>query len=355
MSKILITGGAGFVGSSLAILFKQANPTCKIICLDNLNRRGSELNIPRLRHAGIDFVHGDLRNKEDLNQIGAVDWLIECAAEPSVHAGAQDPNYLINSNFNGLLNCLEHLRINGGKLIFLSSSRVYPIAGLRNIPLKPHNNRLEIDTKQQLALGVSEQGISEQFSISGARSLYGVTKYAGELFIEEYAASYDLQAVVNRCGVLAGPWQMGKVDQGFFALWTARHLFSGCLSYMGFGGEGLQVRDVLHVRDLFNLLQIQMQNFSSHIGKVYNVGGGKANSVSLRELTDLVVEITANKIPITADAATREADIPYYVTDNSQVMAATNWQPQVSIPELAQEVVDWLTKNQILLKPIFQV
>ena len=96
---------------------------------------------------------------------------------------------------------------------------------------------------------------------------------------------YGLRAVINRCGVISGPWQMGKVDQGFVVLWLSRHLFGGPLSYMGFGGHGLQVRDVLHVDDLYDLIVRQLNGLNEYSGSLFNVGGGMASSVSLRELT----------------------------------------------------------------------
>src|ERR1700736_2343975 len=116
------------------------------------------------------------------------------------------------------------------------------------------------------------------------RSLRVATKLCSELIIAEYMALYGLRAVINRCGVLAGPWQMGKVDQGFVVLWAAQHLFGGALSYNGFGGAGLQVRDALHVEDLCRLVRDQAAQIATHRGKTYNVGGGAERSVSLAEL-----------------------------------------------------------------------
>lgn len=354
MKSLLITGGAGFIGSSLAILFKQHVENLEVICLDNLSRKGSELNLPRLKSHGIQFVHGDVRNSEDLSKLKAVDWLIECSAEPSVHAGFNEsPAYLINTNLNGLINCLEFLRQKGGKLIFLSTSRVYPIKALRELPLKPQGERLVLQTSKQI--GLSSEGISEAFTLEGPRSLYGTTKLSGEHFIQEYCQMYQLEAVINRCGVLAGPWQMGKVDQGFMALWVAMHYFEGALNYMGFGGEGLQVRDVLHVEDLFYLLRYQMQDQHAQTGQVYNVGGGIQNSVSLRELTEIVKRITAKKCHIGSVSHTKEADIPYYVSDNTKVMQALPWQPQISVEMIVEQIYQWLHQHRTVLESVFQV
>lgn len=344
MKRIAITGGAGFVGSSLAILLKQHKTNVDVVCFDNLSRRGSELNLPRLKEHGITFIQGDVRNPEDFERLGIVDWLLECSAEPSVHAGyGQSPRYLINTNLNGLLNCLEYLRQHGGHCVFLSSSRVYPIPALRALPLTPNGSRFELSGK----------GISENFTLNGPRSLYGATKLSGELFVEEYCHTYGLNAIINRCGVLAGPWQMGKVDQGFMALWVASHLYNGSLKYMGFGGEGLQVRDVLHVSDLFNLLMIQMENIEDHNGVVYNVGGGMENSVSLRELSEKVSAITGRTLAIGSDPDTRQADIPYYVSDCSKIFEKTNWKPTQSVDDIIVDIYAWINKHHEMLKPIF--
>lgn len=355
MKKILITGGAGFVGSSLAISFKQQHPASQVICLDNLSRRGSELNLPRLREQGVEFMHGDVRNSEDLAKVGKVDWLIECSAEPSVHAGyGESPAYLVNTNLLGLINCLEFLRVHGGKLVFLSTSRVYPIAALKQLPLTLQAQRFAIDTAATVQ-GIHQGGVAEDFTLKGSRSLYGATKLCGELLIEEYSQMYDIPAIINRCGVLAGPWQMGKVDQGFMALWVAKHVFGGALKYMGFGGEGMQVRDVLHVDDLYQLLIRQMATPNDHQGEVYNVGGGLANSVSLCELTQQVAAITGKHCQIGCDPITREADIPYYVTDITKVNQKTQWKPQIGVQQLIEEINAWMCAHKDALSPIFQL
>lgn len=347
---ILITGGAGFVGSNLAVMFAGAGD--QVTCLDNLHRRGSEFSLSRLRAAGVDFIHGDVRNIEDFEAIPAADVVIECAAEPSVHAGYMTGvRYLMNTNLVGAFNCLEYCRRHQSALIFLSTSRVYSIAGLRGLPLRRHGERLVLPPGENGA-GWSEQGINEDFPTAGPRSLYGATKLSAELLVEEYNTAYGLKTVINRCGVLTGPWQMGKVDQGFFVLWAARHLYGGALAYTGFGGEGHQVRDVLHVADLYDLLRLQLAVMDVHSGRTYNVGGGREVSVSLAELTKSCAARTGRTIDLGSVPETQPADIPFYITDTSRVRAATGWSPTRPIPAILDEVLEWLALHQRQLQPI---
>jgi len=350
--RILITGGAGFVGSSLAVALRRAAPDSHIICLDNLKRRGSELILARLREAGVEFVHGDIRQAQDLEQVKPVDLMIECSAEPSVGAGyGGSPDYLLQTNLIGAVNCLEYLRRFGGDLLFISSSRVYPITPLRALPLELSGERLEIGPAAA-GQGWSAAGISEAFPMAGHRSLYGATKLSAELLIAEYAHMYGMRAVVNRCGVLAGPWQMGKVDQGFMVLWVARHIYQGKLSYNGFGGRGEQVRDVLHVDDLFDLLTLQMENMDKYAGEMFNVGGGRGHSVSLRELTSLCERCTGQKIEIGSVPETNIFDVPYYITNNERITAASGWAPRRSVEQTVRDIAEWLSKNKNALAPI---
>ena len=351
--RILVTGGAGFVGSNLALAFKRDRPSASVLAFDNLKRRGSEFALDRLRAGGVEFLHGDVRSPTDLASTGAVDLLIEASAEPSVHAGYDgDPNYLIHTNLLGAANCLEHARQHGAALVFLSTSRVYPIASLRALPLDRIATRFALRADAQIP-GASTAGISEEFALGGSRSLYGATKLSAELLIEEYRAMYGIRALINRCGVISGPWQMGKVDQGFIALWMARHLFGGPLSYMGFGGDGLQVRDVLHVDDLYDLLVRQLADLERNSAQgFYNVGGGMENSISLCELTAFCQEISGKRLEIGRVAETRDADVPYYVSDCSAVTGATGWKPQRKLRTVLEDVWRWLVDNRDQVKSV---
>ena len=162
-----------------------------------------------------------------------------------------------------------------------------------------------------------------------------------------------MKGIVNRCGVLTGPWQMGKIDQGFVALWVARHLWNGELAYIGYGGTGKQVRDVLHVEDFYQLLKIQIERLDEFSGCIFNVGGGRELSVSLCELMDLCREVVGKKISISSIPKTRPADIPYYVTDYRLVQEATNWTPHRTLKDIICDISKWLQENEAILRPIF--
>lgn len=349
---ILVTGGAGFVGSSIALGLHANNADYKVIALDNLKRRGSELSLPRLREGGVSFMHGDIRQAEDLESAGDVDIIVECSAEPSVLAGYGDsPKYLLGTNLTGTLNCLELARRQNAGIVFLSTSRVYPMGTINTLNLKEEETRFSLKDDQSIP-GVSAKGISEQFPLDGSRSLYGATKLCSELILQEYLAMYGLRGVVNRCGVIAGPWQMGKVDQGVVVLWMARHIYGGTLKYIGYGGEGKQVRDILHADDLVSLVIYQMEHLEMFSGETFNVGGGADVSVSLSELTAICREITGNSIEIGSDPQNRAADIPTYISDCSRIENAAGWKPKHNVQRILQDIYTWIGEHKEALRPI---
>jgi CDP-paratose 2-epimerase len=347
--SVLITGGAGFVGTSLAIGLNARCPALDVICLDNLSRRGSEHNISRLEDEGIEFVHGDIRNREDLQFRDANFFLIlDCSAEPSVLSGFNSPDHMTRTNLVGSLNCFELARHHSSDLIFLSTSRVYPIGPLRELNIREEETRFELGTQE--IEGASEKGVSEKFPIRGGRSLYGATKYSSELVLQEYASSFGFNAIINRCGVIAGPWQMGKVDQGVFTFWLLSHYFEDSLQYIGFGGTGKQVRDVIHVDDLIDLIEVQIEDMDTLSGEVFNVGGGREYSLSLLEATEMCREITGNKVPIEPVDEERPGDIPLYISDNSKVEKKTGWSPSKSPKEVLSDTHAWIESNESIFE-----
>jgi CDP-paratose 2-epimerase len=346
MMRVLVTGGAGFVGANLAIALAQRHPDWEVLALDNLYRRGSELNLGRLSAAGVSFVHGDVRQPGDLHAAGAVDALVECSAEPSVLAGTGgSPDYVVQTNLLGAYHCLEYARACGARVVFLSTSRVYPVAALRAMRLEEAETRFVIAEQQDLP-GVSPEGVSEALPLEGARTVYGTTKLAAELLVAEYAESYGLQAVVDRFGVIAGPWQMGRVDQGVFTYWMLAHVLGRPLRYLGFGGSGKQVRDVLHVEDAVELIDAQLQEMGRWAGMTVNAGGGREVSLSLLETTALCQEITGRTVPVEADGAERAGDVPVYVSDCSRLFGVAPWRPQRSARQVLVDVFEWIRANE---------
>ncbi|WP_139921385.1 NAD-dependent epimerase/dehydratase family protein [Hymenobacter sp. DG01] len=340
--KILVTGGAGFVGFNLLCYLKDSYPTYQLLAYDNLKRLGSEQNVPSLLARGIEFVHGDIRNAQELQQVGAVDVIIHCASDASVLGGITSSSELIvQNNLLGSINVFEYAAQCNAKLVYFSTNRIYSCESLNALAYMEQETRFTLEENQQLA-GVSDQGISEQFPILLSKTFYGATKYCGEVLLQEYAAYKGLQYVVNRFGVISGKGQFGMESQGVIAYWLRQHLEKKPLKYIGFGGSGKQVRDALHVADVCALVDLQLQHFDSVQGNVFNAGGGYANSFSLLELTGYCEALTGNSVPIQVVADQRAGDIPIYYTDNSHVTAALGWVPQRSIHDILSDLLDWL-------------
>jgi CDP-paratose 2-epimerase len=342
VATYVVTGGAGFVGSHLALALTRHHAEARVVAFDNLHRAGSELGLPRLRAGGVEFVHGDVRLPGELAALGRFDALVECSAEPSVLAGADgETDLLVQTNLLGALHCAQLCARHQATLLFLSTSRVYPIAPLRECRYREEATRFTLLAEQAVA-GLSEHGVSEAFPLAGSRSLYGGTKLAAEIMLEEFRAAFGCPVIINRCGVLAGPWQFGKVDQGVTALWVMAHLAGRPLRYLGFGGSGKQVRDLLHVDDLAELVLAQLADPAPYQGRVYNVGGGRERSVSLQELTQLCQAETGRTVPIAAETATRYADIPIFITDCRALQQATGWQPRRTVQDIVADTCRWL-------------
>jgi CDP-paratose 2-epimerase len=337
--RILITGGAGFVGSNLALAARSRLAGAEVVCMDNLHRRGSEFNLPRLKHAGVDFYCGDVRNALEF-PAGPFDFLVECSAEPSVLAGRESsPDYLFETNLGGAYRCFEKAREWKSRVLFVSTSRVYPVASLEAHPFREEPTRFVWGDEG--TPGITREGVSEEVAMKGARSLYGFTKLAAEELIEEYRAGFGLKALINRCGVIAGPWQFGKVDQGIASHWVQSHLFGRRLSYIGYGGAGKQVRDFLHIDDLCDLLLEQIQEFDRWEGWVGNVSGGLKNTASLQELTVLCREITGSRVEIDSIAETRPWDLRLFIGDCAKLFARTSWRPSRDVRQIVSDIAKW--------------
>jgi CDP-paratose 2-epimerase len=349
--NILITGICGFVGSGLARVLQQRLENAAIFGVDNFSRAGSETNRMRLTHAGIRLFHGDLRMASDLENLPDADWVIDAAANPSVLAGVDGRStsrQLVEHNLWSVVNTLEYCRRCGAGLILLSSSRVYSIAALAALPVRVHDEAFQLDISQALPVGISERGITEQFSVAPPVSLYGATKLASETMALEYGATFGFPVVVNRCGSLAGAGQFGTAEQGIFSYWLHAHAARRPLRYIGFGGCGRQVRDAFHPDDLGELIIKQMDSGSGGDHKVSNVGGGIASSISLAQLTRWCDQRFGAAAP-EPDLKPRPFDIPWMVMDSGAAAQKFGWMPRRSLESILEEIArhvrdhpDWL-------------
>jgi len=336
--KILITGGCGFVGSNIAIYLKKNLKKVKIYSLDNLSRKGSSVNKKRLSKNKIKNFNFNIENFKKVKLLPRFDLIIDCCAEPAIEASKYDTDRVFNTNLLGTYNILKKCLKDKANIIFLSSSRVYSIQKLRDLVKKTNLSKpLRIKYK-----------INENFVTSSASSLYGFTKLASEKLIKEMFYKTNLKFIINRFGVIAGPWQFGKQDQGFVPLWVAKHFLKKKLSYIGFGGKGHQVRDILHVKDACDIILIQIKKIRTINNKVFNIGGDINNSISLKQLTIKCEQLTKNKIKFKSVSKTSLFDIPYYVSDNSKLIKFYKWKPSRNIDKILKDIYNWLTKNKII-------
>ena len=338
--KILITGGCGFIGSNIAIFLKKRLKKANIFTLDNLIRKGSKLNKDRLMKNSIRNYKIDIINQKKILQLKKFDLIIDCCAEPAIEVSRKNPDIVFNTNLIGTFNILKKCLKDNSDLIFLSSSRVYSIANLKKIK-KNFNFKKRINIKEK---------INENFETTLPSSLYGFTKLASEKLIKEMFFNRKMKFLINRFGVVSGPWQFGKQDQGFVPLWVAKHLFKKKLSYIGFGGHGNQVRDIIHVDDLCEVIIKQIKNLNKIKNITFNIGGGKKNSISLKDLTLKCRKISGNKIKISRVSKTSEYDIPYYVTDNKKIKKYYDWQPKKNVDQIVKDIYQWLIKNKKVKK-----
>lgn len=350
--RILITGICGFVGSSVARHLLEAMEGLELMGMDNLSRPGSELNRRRLIESGVAVIHGDLRVAEDVANLPAVDWVIDAAADASVLSGlgpSKGSKQLFDNNLLGTLHLLEFCKRFRAGCILLSTSRVYSIPTLKAIDLVVENGAYRPNPDQTFPQGVGISGVGEGCSTQAPISLYGATKLASEVFALEYGAAFEFPVWVNRCGLLAGSGQFGRPDQGIVAYWIHAWRAGRPLRYIGFDGQGHQVRDCLHPADLTNLLRKQMHGASDQRQPpVVNVSGGAANGFSLRQLSDWCASRFGPGWVASSPEA-RAYDVPWLVLDRSLAEQHFQWSPArdrdsifEEIAAHAEEKPDWL-------------
>ena len=339
--KILITGGCGFVGSNLALFLKKKG--FSVHTLDNLTRKGSTYNSNLLKKQKIKNYKINISNIKKIKSLPKYDLILDCCAEAAVEISKNDFDKVINTNLIGTINILKKSKNDKSKIIFISSSRIYPLEEMNKI-IKNKNLKSKIKISKMF---------SEKDKIIGPKTIYGLTKLCSEMLIEEFSYEYKLKYLINRCGVISGPLQFGKQDQGFVSLWIWRHLNKKKLSYIGYGGYGNQIRDVLHIDDLSELILLQIKNINKINNKLFTVGGSKTSYTSLSQLTKLCQKITGNKIKMGKVSKTSSYDIPYYLSDNTHVSNTYRWKPKRNINQVVMDTFLWLKKNKPIIKKYF--
>jgi CDP-paratose 2-epimerase len=345
--KILISGACGFVGSTLANGLLDNVSSREIIGFDNLSRAGSHVNLEALRKRGVKLRHGDLRSASDLDSIGEIDWIIDAAANPSVLAGidgATSSRQLVEHNLYGTVNLLELAKKYRAGFTLLSTSRVYSVKGLSEIPVVVEDAAFAPDTAVPLAEGATANGIAENFSTSAPVSLYGASKIASEVVALEYGDAFDFPVWINRCGVLAGAGQFGHAEQGIFSFWINAYLRHRPLRYIGFDGAGHQCRDCFHPRDLLPLLEKQFAIRNGDKPRVVNIGGGAANAMSLAQLSRWC-KARFGPHQIAAGTTPRAFDVPWLVMDSDLARRKWDWRPAITLEAILQEIAQHAEAN----------
>jgi CDP-paratose 2-epimerase len=337
--KLLITGICGFVGSSLAKYLLAESSEWEIHGVDNFIRPGSERNRLELKRLGVKLRHADLRAASDFETLPAVDAVIDAAANASVLAGvdgATSSRQLVEHNLAGTINLLEYCKANRSTFLLLSTSRVYSIPPLATLPVTEKNRAFVPDTTKALPSGLSVRGLDETFSTQAPVSLYGSTKLASEILALEYGEAFDFPVWIDRCGVLAGAGQFGRPDQGIFAYWLHSWKQRRPLRYIGFGGEGYQVRDCFHPDDLARLV-VQQLRCQEARERIVHVSGGQAQAMSLRQLSEWC-EQRWGAHAVASDPQPRPFDLPWVVLDSQRARKVWNWTPEKSLSTILDEI-----------------
>lgn len=332
----LITGGAGFLGTNLALHLLSAGQ--RVVIYDNLSRGGTEKNLACLRRVAGDalrVVVGDIRDRFALREaVHGVRRVYHFAAQVAVTTSLLDPVSDFEVNARGTLNLLEELRRldEPPTLIFTSTNKVY--GGLADLPLRRTAKRYRPRDPGLEAAGIGEDRVLD------FHSPYGCSKGTADQYVLHYARVYGLPAVVFRMSCIYGPHQYGTEDQGWVAHFLIRALERQPITIYG---DGRQVRDVLFVDDLIDAFERALAQIGTVAGHAYNIGGGPANTISLLELLGLIRGLTGEPAP-PVFAPWRTGDQRYYVSDFSRFRAATGWEPRTGVGEGLTRLYEWLAE-----------
>lgn len=332
--RVLVTGGAGFVGTNLAA--RLLDEGRDVVVLDNLSRAGVERNLQWLRDtygSRLQMVTGDVRDADVVREaMSGVRQVFHFAAQVAVTTSLSDPVADFEINLRGTLNVLEAARRSrlAPSLVFTSTNKVYGDLGGLEFEVDGERYRPVDET-------IAANGVPETEPLDFC-SPYGCSKGGADQYVLDYTRSYDLPAVVLRMSCIYGPHQFGNEDQGWVAHFLIRAMLDETITLYG---DGRQVRDVLFVGDLVEAMLLCQQHMPQLSGRAFNIGGGTGNTVSLRELLAMIGQLRGSK-PSVRYAPWRVGDQRYYVSDTRAFAAATGWRPQMGIEAGVQRLHEWL-------------
>jgi CDP-paratose 2-epimerase len=335
--RILITGGAGFVGSNLANrLLGTGQP---VLILDNLSRPGVEQNLAWLRDvhgSKLEVAIADVRDrKEVLAAVSRAHTVFHFAAQVAVTTSLEDPQADFEINAQGTLNVLEAARAQTERprLVFTSTNKVY--GGLENLQLVREDNHYEPTLDDIRASGIAETRALD------FHSPYGCSKGAADQYVIDYARSFGLPGVVFRMSCIYGPRQFGTEDQGWVAHFLIRAMKGQPITVYG---DGMQVRDILYVDDLVDALLLAARDAPQLAGNAFNIGGGPGNVISLLDLLQRLETMLGHK-PTVDFEAWRTGDQRYYVSDFRRFKGLTGWSPKVAAADGIAQLYHWLAEQ----------
>jgi CDP-paratose 2-epimerase len=336
----LITGGAGFIGCNLADYFLNGRFEVKVF--DNLSRKGTEKNIEWLKSnhkTGFEFIKNDIRNFDSLLEATEnIDIIFHTAAQVAVTTSIENPREDFEINALGTLNVLEAARQSNSDpiIVFTSTNKVYG-NNVNKIPL------IEKDTRYEFADPNYKEGIPENFSTDAEEHTpYGSSKYTADIYIRDFFNIYGLKTVTFRMSCIYGTRQFGNEDQGWVSYFIISSFFNKPIVIYG---DGKQVRDVLYIDDLIRSFELAYQNIKKTKGKVYNIGGGAKNTMSLLELLNMLKNLGLN--PKYKFDKWRPADQKVYISDIKKAKEF-DWAPEITPKEGVKKLLNWVKENKRL-------
>jgi CDP-paratose 2-epimerase len=331
---VLITGGAGFIGTNVAS--RLAGDGSRVLLYDNLTRRGAEENLAWLQRAypgRVEIERADVRDTVTLGRaVRRSKAVFHFAAQVAVTTSLADPLEDFDVNAGGTLKLLEVIRAlpEPVPLVYTSTNKVY--GNLPELDLVANGNRWVPRDRAIRARGIGRQVGLDLYSP------YGCSKGAADQYVLDYSRVFGLRTLVFRMSCIYGPHQHGTEDQGWVAHFLIRYLNGDPLTIYG---DGRQVRDILFVEDLVDAFLLGWRRIDELSGRAFNIGGGPANTVSLVELMALLRELVG-RAPEVSFAEWRPGDQRYYVSDVSEFQRSTSWRPRVGVRDGLAALCDWL-------------